>query len=362
MKGRAAVFTEVGKPLEFQEFPIGPLEKGALWVKVKMSTICGSDLLMYQGKKPQPRPSILGHEIIGTIEKLGEGVTHDSANVPVKVGDRITWTIFSACGKCYYCTIRGIPQKCTHLSKYGHDACDMPPHFNGGFAEYCYITPGTFFFKIPDELTDKEVTPANCTLATAVQGADDIGIEYGDNVLVIGGGALGCYSAAVVKERGASKVIIADLLDSRLEMVKEFGADISINTSGMSNEEIVSKVKEYTSGIGVDVVIDATTSPAVIPLGLDCLRKGGRFLEMGNTHSDSEFSYNAFKIISNLITIKGNHNYSALALWRALQFLVNTKKKYPFEKMVGAEYTFDEINEALKAAESRKYVRVAIVP
>lgn len=362
LNGRAALFTEVGKPLEFKDFPIVPLEKGALWVKITMCTICGSDLHTYLGHRKQAMPSILGHEIIGTITELGEGVTHDSANVPVKVGDRITWTIFSACGKCYYCKIKGLPFKCTHLFKYGHDASDQPPYFNGGFGEYCYITPGTFFFKIPDELTDKEATPANCALATVMQGADTIGIEYADNVMIMGAGALGCYASAVVKERGAAKVILTDVIDSRLEMAKEFGADVVINVRGMSNEELASRIKAETNGFGVDVVMEVCGRPEAVPTGLDCLRKGGRFCEMGNVFPGAVWSYDSSKIIFNWLTIKGVHNYDALQLWRSLQLLVNTKSKYPYEKLVGAVYSLDEINEAMKLTEKHEHIRVAVVP
>jgi D-arabinose 1-dehydrogenase-like Zn-dependent alcohol dehydrogenase len=127
-------------------------------------------------------PSILGHEIV----ELGEGVTHDSGDCPSKVGDRITWTIMDNCGKCYYCREKGLMMKCRSLKKYGHDSCADPPHFLGVFAEYCYITPGTCVIKVPDDLTDEVVAPANCALSTVVVGWEAIEIKPYENVLIEG--------------------------------------------------------------------------------------------------------------------------------------------------------------------------------
>jgi D-arabinose 1-dehydrogenase-like Zn-dependent alcohol dehydrogenase len=92
--------------------------------------------------------------------------------------------------------------KCRYLKKYGHDSCADPPHFNGGFAEYCYITPGTGVIKIPDELSDLEAAPANCALATVVAGWESAGLRPFENVLIQGAGALGLYAAALARHYG----------------------------------------------------------------------------------------------------------------------------------------------------------------
>ena len=105
MKGvaRAAVMTAPRKDLKFREYPIPAIEPGCILVRITCCTICGSDIHSWLGHRVSPVPIILGHEIVGTIEALGEGVTHDSDDAALKIGDRITWTIMDNCGKCYYC-------------------------------------------------------------------------------------------------------------------------------------------------------------------------------------------------------------------------------------------------------------------
>ena len=94
---------------------------------------------------------------------------------PLNVGDRITWSEYFHHGECYYRDVLDMPQKCHGLRKYGHDRADEDPHFVGGFAEYCYILPGTWILKLPDELSDEEATPLNCgvaTMASVTEAAD----------------------------------------------------------------------------------------------------------------------------------------------------------------------------------------------
>ena len=223
-------------------------------------------------RRTAPTPIILGHEIVGTIVELGEGVTRDSADRLLKIGDRITWTIMDNCGKCYYCREKGLMMKCRYLKKYGHDSCAAPPHFVGGFAEYCYITPGTCVIKVPDNLTDEEVAPANCALATVVAGWEAGEIKPFENVLVQGAGALGFYACALAKHYGCRRIIVTDILDHRLEFIKAFGATDTINVKGMADDEIIGVVRDLTAGFGVDCVLEVAGLPSLVPLGLKCLR------------------------------------------------------------------------------------------
>ena len=127
-----------------------------------------------------------------TIIEVTPGSLADATGL--KVGDRITWTIMDNCGKCYYCREKGLMMKCLDLKKYGHDSCAAPPHFLGGFAEYCYVMPGTCIIKVPDGLSDEVVASANCALATVVAGWEAAQLQPGDNVLIQGAGTLGIYA------------------------------------------------------------------------------------------------------------------------------------------------------------------------
>lgn len=362
MKGKAAVFTGVGEPFDFREFPLVELEPGAVWVKITMSTICGSDLHTVLGARSAPVPIILGHEITGRIYALGKDVKTDTMGRVLKEGDRITWTVFSNCGKCYFCKIKSLPMKCVNLFKYGHETCTDSPYLNGGYAEYCYITPDTYIFKIPDSLSDEEVTPINCGLSTVVQGYDAIGIQPEETVVVQGAGTLGLYATAVAKDRGASKVIVVDIVPQRLEMAKDFGADNVINASDLSDQELIEKVRDLTEGWGSDLVVEVAGTPKVVSAGLGMLRKGGRYAEIGNVFPGATFDVDANDLITRWITIKGIHNYDALQLAEALSFVERTRDIYPYKKLVTHKLSLNDIEKGMKIMEERKAIRVAICP
>jgi putative phosphonate catabolism associated alcohol dehydrogenase len=359
---RAAVMTAAGVDLELREYPLPRVDQGCILVKVTCCTICGSDVHSWTGRRAAPTPMILGHEIVGRIVELGQGVTHDSGDRPLQIGDRITWTIMDNCGKCYYCREKELMMKCRHLKKYGHDNCDEPPHFVGGFAEYCYITPGTCVIRIPDTLSDEEVAPANCALATVVAGWEAAEVKPFENVLIQGAGALGFYAAALAKHYGCKRILVTDILDHRLDFIKAFGATDVINASGMSDKDIVLKVQKLTDGFGVDCAMEVAGIPALIPAGLKCLRTGGRYVEIGNSAPGANFTYDACDIVWRRLTLKGIHNYDARHLQAAVDLLAMTREKFPFKDIVTHRVSLENINEGLRLADSGKAIRVAVCP
>ena len=354
--------TKVGGDLEIREYPLPEVEKGAILARIVCCTICGSDILAWSGRKKSHIPMILGHEILGEIAELGEGVTHDSGDRPLKIGDRITWTIMDNCGKCYYCREKGLMMKCLHLKKYGHDSCAMPPHFVGGFAEYCYISPGTCVVKCPDHLSNEEVTPVNCALATVVAGWEAVDVKPFENVLIQGAGALGFYATALAKHYGCHKIIVTDLLTHRLEAIKAFGATHTVNIKGMKDEEISQAVRELTDGLGVDAAMGVATVPNAFPIGLKSLRIGGRYVDHGNTFNGANFAYDASDIVFRCLTIRGVHNYDTRHLQWGVDFLSQTREKFPFQKLVTHRFSLDEINQAMRVAQSGEAIRVAVFP
>ncbi len=359
---KAAVMMAANKPLELCEYPLPEVERGAMLVRILCCTICGSDLHTWLGRRNGPTPAILGHEIVGEIVELGEGVVHDAGDRLLKPGDRITWTMTDSCGKCYYCREKGLTMKCPHLKKYGHDGCEAPPHLQGGFAEYCYITPGTCAVKVPDNLTNEEAAPANCALATISAGWDTLDIRPFENVLIQGAGALGIYAAAMASHMGCNRVIVTDIFDHRLDLVREFGATDVINTKGMQQDDIVAAVGALTRGYGVDAAMEVAGVPALIPIGLKSLRKGGRMVLHGTSFAGADFEYDASDIVWRWLHIQGVHNYDVKHLQMGVDFLSQTKHKFPFHKLVTHRYPLARINEAMKLAESGAGIRVAVLP
>ncbi|CAB1080515.1 Threonine dehydrogenase and related Zn-dependent dehydrogenases [Olavius algarvensis Delta 1 endosymbiont] len=359
---RAAVMTAAGKDLELKEYPLPRVEQGCILVEVTCCTICGSDVHSWMGRRTAPTPIILGHEIVGRIAALGHGVTHDSGDRPLQVGDRITWTIMDNCGKCYFCREKGLMMKCRNLKKYGHDNCQDPPHFIGGFAEFCYITPGTCVVKIPDRLTDEEVAPANCALATVVAAWEAADVQPFENVLIQGAGALGFYAAALAKHYGCRRIIVTDILDHRLDFIKAFGATDAMNVSGMSDEDILQRVRDMTGGFGVDCTLEVAGIPDLIPTGLKCLRTGGRYVEVGNSAPGANFTYDACDIVWRRLTLKGIHNYDARHLQAGVDLLAMTREIFPFRDIVTHRVSLENINDGMRLADSGEAIRVAVEP
>ncbi len=166
--GRLAVYDAPNPPFEVRSFPIRAPRAGEVLVKIRMSTICRSDIHSYLGHRPNPCPGVLGHEIIGNIVGLGEDITHDMRGDALAVGDRITWSEYFIPGANYYTEVLDLPQKSPGVDKYGHMAVTTEPYHHGGFGEYCYILPRSWILKLPSELTDEEATPINCGVATVV--------------------------------------------------------------------------------------------------------------------------------------------------------------------------------------------------
>ncbi len=359
---RAAVFEAPNEPFVMREYPLKPAGPGEVLVRVRMATICRSDIHSWEGRRDNPCPGILGHEIIGTIEEFGAEVGPDMRGETLRLGDRITWTEFFFCGKCYYCRVLDMPQKCVALRKYGHDASDVPPHFLGGFAEYCYVQPGTGILRLPDNLTDEEATPLNCGVATMVSVTEAASIGVGDAVVVQGLGLLGLYGVALARAKGARLVIGLDSVQDRLEMARKFGADLVLDIAEMDAGALVQAVRDACPIDGADAAIEVCGVPAAIPDGLRMLRKGGRYVTAGIVFPNANVTLDANLILSREITMRGVHNYHPRHLVQALDFAQRHRGVFPFRDIVDSRFKLDELDTAFKRAAARQVLRAAIVP
>jgi alcohol dehydrogenase len=359
---KAAIYEAPNTPFVIKSYPLRPAKPGEVLVKITMSTICRSDIHSYEGKRPNPCPGILGHEIIGTIEELGADIDKDMRGDPLKKGDRITWSEYFFEGDAYYSEVHDMPQKCGGLRKYGHDLVSDDPHFLGGFAEYCYILPGTWILKLPDELSDEEATPLNCGVATMASVTEAAEIGLGDAVVVQGLGLLGLYGCAMAKARGARLVIGLDAVPDRLEVAKKFGADHTFNIKGMSDKDVVSKVRALCKPDGADAVIEVCGVPDVIPQGLQLLRVGGRYVLGGLVNPGANVTVDANMLVKRWITMRGIHNYHPRHLIQALDFVMANRKRFPFKDIVDSKFALKDLDLAFKKASERSVLRAAIVP
>jgi alcohol dehydrogenase len=363
--GRAIFFLGVGEPLEAREYPLpDELEPEAILVKTRMATVCGSDMHSWRGRRPFPTPSVLGHEGVGNVVQLGKRVARDTAGQALAVGDRVTWTIMAACGRCVFCRVYGLEQKCLDLFKYGHSVSDVPPYFVGTFGEYVYLKPGTGVFKLPGEMPDETASPLMCAAATVAGGLDRAGVNPGDTVVIQGAGMLGLYAAAFAKAQGAGQVIVVDVLDKRLEVAGRYGADHLLNAEKIEPGGLVEEVMTRTGGLGADLVIEVAGFAKVVEVGVKMLRIGGRYLLHGAVYPDDNFTLPSHDVIIKCLSLFGLHNYSSKHLGMALDLVLQTQDKVPYTELAGPRFplTAEGVTEALLALENREGIRPIVVP
>jgi len=367
-KGRAAVYTECGKPMEIREYTVPEPEPGAVLIKTTRANICGSDLHMWRGDLNltmlgAPLPAIIGHEMMGKVAKLGDGVETDSAGEPLAVGDRVVPRYFRPCGHCRAC-MRGYDEACPMAALGVVCSVDEHPHFTGMYAEYYYAHPNQTVLKVPDNVTDDMAAPANCALSQVLYGLRKVNLTFGETVAIQGAGGLGLYATALAKDMGASKVIVIDGIDERLELARAFGADELIDIRELQTPvERWLKVREMTNGWGADVVAELVGFPHVVQECLDMLGNGGRYLEIGNVSPmmTCEIDPAATLVMTNK-SIYGVNFYPAWALKDALNFLSRAKDRYPFDKVLSHSYSLDEINQAFENQDKGHVSRSTIIP
>ena len=346
-RGYGVVFHGAGKSLEWREFALPELRRGEVLVKLEYATICGSDLKTFQGKRIEPVPCILGHEMVGRIAQMNGRVLDHYGN-SLQPGDRVSWTIYAFDPEDPN-ALKGIPQKSANLKKYGHLALNEQHYLSGGYASHCHLLAGTSLVRIPDELSDRLVAPLNCAWATVAGGYRLLGDCHGKSVLIYGFGMLGVAACAMAKKKGAKWVGVVDLQQARLDRAADFGADVAF----LANEGRIPS--------GIDVVIDLTGVPDTIEEGIDRLGTGGTMLLLGATYPARDLQVNAEQLLRKILTIKGLHNYAPGDLVHAFEFICEHHREFPLEDLVSKEFALSQLEEAMEYAPNRPDFRVGIV-
>lgn len=358
----AAVFTAAGEPLAMRRFALPHrLHEGEVLVRVTCCTICASDLHTYEGRRSVPTPSILGHEILGEIVACGEGgppVAYDGQ--ALRAGDRITWSIAASCGDCFCCA-RDLPQKCDRLFKYGHEEMTESHPLSGGLAEYCHLAPGTAILKIPDELSDRVVCPANCATSTVAATLRSAGGCRDEVVLIQGAGMLGLTACAMARWQGAREVIACDIDARRLARASSFGATRCV-LAAADGKELETIVREVTNGRGVDLAIELSGSTDALERGLELLCIGGRYIWAGAVFPSRPLSLGAETIVRRHLAIRGVHNYAPRDLRTAVEFLSVNHREYPFGELVSETFSLSEADAAFRHAIEQRALRIAVSP
>ncbi|MFN8533941.1 MAG: zinc-binding dehydrogenase [Dehalococcoidia bacterium] len=350
--------------MESGDLPIPDLEPGALLVRNEMAGICGSDLHLWRGTtfRPMQFPFLLGHETVGRIVRLAEGRTHDCAGESLRVGDRVLWENI-ACGGCYWCRIDHEPTLCARRIWQGVNTPDAYPHLSGGFGEYSYISPKSAVVRVPDDLTNEEVVGVGCAFMTVVHAWERLGgLQPQDNVVILGSGPLGLYATLLAREGGAATIIVVGAPARRLALAREWGADYTIDIEQTPDPaDRLTEIVGRTRGIGPDVVVGVAGVPQVFADGLEMVRPGGRYLEVGNTVQTTVAVAPALLVYKQL-TVIGSCHADISHIYRALEFVRTHRHAYPFASLVSGRYSLSQATEALLAMEAEREIKAVLVP
>jgi alcohol dehydrogenase len=354
--GRLALFRGVGRPIEHLACEVTYPEGAEVLVRVTACTICGSDRHSFLGLRSTPVPSILGHEILGTIAAFGpEASRCDASGAAIEVGDRVTWSLVASCGTCFFCA-RSLPQKCRHLRKYGHESWHGPRDWNGGLAEYCLLHPGTAIVRVPDSLPDAVACPASCATATVAAALAAAGELASSRAVVLGAGMLGVTAVAWLRAEGADEVIVCDRLPDRLALAESFGA-----TRVVSPGHLADAVAAATDGLGADLVLEMSGAQEAVVSGLGLVRTGGTLVLVGSVFPTQLIPLAPEAVVRRCLHIVGVHNYAPCHLTRALTFLASQSADR-FASLVSDWLPLSEAERALREPAPPPALRVGVRP
>jgi threonine dehydrogenase-like Zn-dependent dehydrogenase len=359
---RAAVLRTFKDQLRIEDVPVPRhIEPRAALVKMEACSICGTDIHLWQGSLSLKvdLPVIIGHEMVGRIVSLGEGVRSDSVGQDLAVGDRIVYT-HTSCGSCFFCTTARQPTLCSHRRAYMYETMEKSPYLLGGFSEYGYVLPESGRLKVPDSVSSELASLSSCALRSVMNAMSQIGkIEPYETVVVQGAGPLGLLATANAKVRGARRVIVIGSPAARLEMAREFGADECIPVEGTTPADRLERVLSLTEGRGADIVMEFTGVPAAFNEGLQLARKGAKYLIVGQL-GEGTTEMQPSMIVKKNINVIGSFSGDARSYSLALQFIEKHQKTFPFEKMITGRYKLDEVNTAMERMKAYQEIKPVI--
>ena len=279
-----------------KEIPVPEIGKKEVLVSLEYVGICGSDVHYFHNgccgsyKVDLSEDYMLGHECAGTIVKVGEEVER------MKVGDRVALEPGITCGECEQC-------KSGHYNLCPDVVFLATPPVQGCNEEYIAF-PENMCFKLPDNVSTKEgalIEPLSVGFYASEQG----GVKTGDTVVILGSGCIGLVTLLACKAHGAGKIIVADLVEARLQKAIELGAAEVINSG---KEDALKKIEELTNGRGADVVFETAGSPVTIAQTPFIVRRGGTITLVGISAKE-EITYNFAQIMDKEATIKSVFRY-----------------------------------------------------
>jgi threonine dehydrogenase-like Zn-dependent dehydrogenase len=255
--------------LAVEERPRPAPRAGQAVIRVTTTTICGTDVHIVKGEYPVRNGLVLGHEPVGVIDALGDGLEPE-----YRVGQRVIVGAITPCGQCFYC-LNGAHSQCGGPLggwRFGNT-------IDGAWAEYLLVPDARAnLAPIPEGLSDEQVVLVPDIFSTGLSGAESGNVRVGDAVAVFAQGPIGLCATLGAKLRGAALIVGVDSSPARLAMAKRFGADIVIN---FQEQDPVAAIRRLTGGRGVDVAIEALGRQETFENALRAMRVGGTLSSLG---------------------------------------------------------------------------------
>ena len=372
---KAAILEDIEK-IRIVDYPEPEVRDNGILLRMEMCGVCGTDMHLYKGNMKIPLPVIPGHEFVGVIEDLGEKAGGmEVTGKPLEKGDRVTVVPGTNrfCGDCYFC--RFMPHKptlCTNRRVLGVNMTSSEePHLLGGWAEKIYVDAEHFWvYKVPEDIPP-EVAVLSEPMAVSSRAFERAyspglptsgdGFGVGNSVVVQGAGAIGLLTVATAALAGAGKIISIDMVDERLEMAGNLGADHIIDMrQHKSMKERVEKVNALTNGLGADVVIECVGAPPAVPEGINMTRRGGKFVEVGHYTDPGNVEINPHTICNKDMDILGSWAYPPTQFSTVLELMRLSMGRLHLDKIVTHRYPVQEAQKAIDNLKERKGIKHAI--
>jgi S-(hydroxymethyl)glutathione dehydrogenase / alcohol dehydrogenase len=349
---RAAVLTEVNKPLEILDLEQEPPHAGEVRVRVKAAGVCMSDWHIINGDWPLPLPMVLGHEAAGIVVENGPGV------VGAMPGDHVIFSFRPHCGHCRYCSSgqtvlcighndspRWLMHDGTARVRLNGEPVNQMARI-GTFAEEV-VCPAEQIVKIRPDLPFTHAAIIGCSVATGIGAViRHARVPAGSSVLVIGCGGVGLNVVQGARLAGARPIIACDLRDNKLDYARGFGATHTINAS---SGDVVKQVRALTDGLGVDTAFDAIGGEATALQAVDAVAPGGRAVLVGIPAFSTRAPINLSQMVYGEKMISGTY-YGSVRPNTDFPILadLDIEKKIDLDSLISRTYRFDEINEGFR--------------
>jgi len=298
---KALVKAHAEKGIWMQDMPEPTVGINDVKIKIKKTAICGTDLHIYKwdewSQKTINTPMIIGHEYVGVISEMGDGVKH------LEIGDRVTGEGHIACGHCRNCR-RGKLHVCENTIGVGVDR-------DGAFAEYLVI-PADNVIRLDERISD-EMAAIMDPFGNATHTALSFPV-LGEDVLITGAGLIGSMATAICRFAGARNIVVSDISDYRLELAKKMGATMTINPAkGETIEGAIDELKMH----GFDIGLEMSGSPQAFDSMISNMYNGSKIALLGILPNTTTVDWS--KIIFKALTLKGIYGREMWETWYQME-------------------------------------------